>query len=528
MEPFENVPDTDFAVADNRDRMTAALAEVRESFGRDYPLVVAGESVTTGQWIESTNPAQPAQVVGRVAAAGVEDVDRAVAAARDAAGAWRNTSPAERAAMLENVAQQMIVRRFELAALVVYEVGKPWREADADVSEAVDFCRFYGREMQRLSDRPRRRDFPGEDNRLVYEPCGVVAVIAPWNFPLAILTGMASAALAAGNTVVLKPAEQSSVIAAMLMQMFIRADFPPGVVQYLPGSGEVVGKALVEHPGVNLIAFTGSRAVGCAIYESASKLRPGQEGLKRVIAEMGGKNATIIDDDADLDEAVSGVIAAAFGYAGQKCSACSRVIVHQAVHDAFVARLTDAASSLRIGPPAEPGTMMGPVVDAEALEKIRRYIEIGRSEATLALEVDVSGCDGGGYYVGPTLFTDVAPDARIAQEEIFGPVLAVIRADSFEQALEFANGTEFALTGGIYSRSPAHIKRVKRDLRVGNVYINRKITGAIVDRQPFGGFKMSGMGSKAGGPDYLRQFTNPRTITENTLRHGFAPVEPGG
>ncbi len=524
MEPFENVPDTDFSVEANRDKMVDALTAVRRQFGLEYPLLVDGETVATGEWIESVNPACPTEIVGRVAAARAEDVDRFVATAREAFEGWRSTAPAQRAALLNDVADQMVERRFELAALAVYEVGKPWREADAGISEAIDFCRFYGREIERLSARPRRRDFPGEDNRYTYEPRGVVAVVAPWNFPLAILTGMTAAALAAGNTVIMKPAEQSSVIAALLMEMLEKARIPSGVAQFLPGVGETVGRALVEHPGVNLVAFTGSREVGCAIYESAAKLGPGQRGLKKVIAEMGGKNATIIDDDADLDEAVAGVIGSAFGYAGQKCSAGSRAVVHTAVHDTFVRRLVDAAASLRIGPPEAPGTMMGPVIDADALAKVRRYVDLGKDEATLALEVDVSGIDGGGYYVGPTVFTDVPPDARIAQEEIFGPVLAVIRAESFDHALEIANGTAYALTGGVYSRSPAHLEQAKREFRVGNLYINRKITGAIVDRQPFGGFKMSGIGSKAGGPDYLEQYMEPRTITENTLRHGFAPV----
>ena len=528
MNAFENAPPTDFSVAENRERMTAALVDIRKTFGRNCPLIVDGQPVATGQWLDSHNPARPGEIVGRAAAGRIEDVDRAVSAATQALSSWRRTSADERAERLEDVARQMLARRFELAALIVLEVGKPWVEADADVVEAVDFCRFYGQEIRRLTGRVRRRDFPGEENRYFYEPRGVAAVIAPWNFPLAILTGMTAAAVAAGNTVILKPAEQSPIVAARLMDMMIAAGFPPGVVQYVPGVGETVGRALVEHLDVSLIAFTGSREVGCGIYAAAATVRPGQTMLKKVILEMGGKNATIIDDDADLDEAVAGVVASAFGYSGQKCSACSRVIVHAAVYDRFIGRLVDATGSLTLGPPEDPGTHVGPVIDAAALEKTRQYIAIGKKEASLAHETDLAGVAGDGHYAPPTIFTDVRPAARIAREEVFGPVLAVIRAESFARALAIANGTDYALTGGIYSRSPDHIERAKQEFRVGNLYVNRSITGAIVDRQPFGGFKMSGIGSKAGGPDYVQQFMEPRTITENTLRHGLAPLEEEG
>jgi RHH-type proline utilization regulon transcriptional repressor/proline dehydrogenase/delta 1-pyrroline-5-carboxylate dehydrogenase len=351
----------------------------------------------------------------------------------------------------------------------------------------------------------------------------VAVVIAPWNFPLAILTGMTAAALAAGNTVVMKPAEQSSVVAAKLMEVFQEAELPPGVVNYLPGRGEVVGAGLVAHPDVNLIAFTGSREVGVAIYAQASGWRPGQQGLRRVIAEMGGKNAIIIDADADLDEAVAGVVSSIFGYAGQKCSACSRVIVLQPVFDAFMTRLIDTARSVPVGPAEDPATVVGPVIDDESRRRILRYIEAGRREGKLVFQADIGDLPQRGRFVPPTIFTGAAPQATIAQEEIFGPVVAVMAARDFEHALEIANGTPYALTGGLFSRDPAHIEAAKRRFAVGNLYINRGITGALVDRQPFGGFKMSGIGSKAGGPDYLLQFLEPRTITENTLRHGFAP-----
>ncbi|MGH7387823.1 MAG: aldehyde dehydrogenase family protein, partial [Candidatus Methylomirabilales bacterium] len=383
---------------------------------------------------------------------------------------------------------------------------------------------YYGREMLRIGKGQRLGDAPGEVNEYLYQPRGVAVIIAPWNFPLAILTGMTSAALVTGNATIMKPAEQSPVMAWHLMTIFQEAGFPAGVVNYLPGLGEEVGEYLVTSPLVDLVAFTGSRGVGLRIYELASQTKKGQRGPKRVIAEMGGKNAIIVDEDADLDEAVRGVVASAFGYAGQKCSACSRAIVVGSAHGPFLTRLVQAAASLKVGPPEDPGTVVGPLIDEEAYRKVLRYVEQGRREARLLLETDVSHLKTG-TYVGPTVFADVPPAATIAREEIFGPVLAVFRAAEFEEALEIANGTEYALTGGLYSRSPAHIERAKAAFRVGNLYINRKITGAIVGRQPFGGFKMSGIGSQAGGPDYLLQFMEPRTITENTLRRGFAPPE---
>jgi RHH-type proline utilization regulon transcriptional repressor/proline dehydrogenase/delta 1-pyrroline-5-carboxylate dehydrogenase len=419
-------------------------------------------------------------------------------------------------------------RLFELAAWEVFECGKPWREATADVDEAIDFCEFYADEAIRLQSE-HGIDVPGEENRFEYLPRGVVGVIAPWNFPLAILTGMSAAALATGNTVVMKPAEQSAVVAALLMDIFQEIDLPAGVLNYLPGRGEVAGAALVEHPDVSLIAFTGSRAVGLAINATAAeKSKQGAAQVKRVIAEMGGKNAIIVDADADLDEAVVGVMKSAFGYQGQKCSACSRAIVLAEVYDAFLKRLIDATRSLKIGPAEEPATSVGPVIDEESFRRIKSYIGIGKSEGRLVLGVDPGPLVEQGWYIGPHIFADVPPSARIAQEEIFGPVLAVIRAADLTEALRIANGTDYALTGGIFSRSPASLDRARREYLVGNLYLNRAITGALVNRQPFGGFKMSGIGSKAGGRDYLLQFVLPRTITEHTVRRGFAPpVEEG-
>ena len=374
-------------------------------------------------------------------------------------------------------------------------------------------------------DRPRLRNQPGEDNAYFYTARGVAVVIAPWNFPLAILCGMTMAALAAGDPVVLKPAEQSSVVAAKFVEILRSLDLPAGVVGFVPGVGEEVGRRLAEHPDVSVVAFTGSVPVGLSLIRQAADVRPGQRHVKRVVAEMGGKNAVVVDDDADLDEAVRGVVASAFGYQGQKCSACSRVIVLPGVYDAFVARLRNAVASLSIGPAEDPTYSLGPVIDVEARDRLFDAVARGRREATCLYAGDPGPAAQVGCYVGPHLFVDVPPDSFLAQTELFGPVLAVLRARDLDEAISIANGTAYALTGGLFSRNPETIERVKRELEVGNLYINRRITGAEVDRQPFGGFKLSGVGAKAGGPDYLLQFLNPRSITENTLRRGFAPTQ---
>ncbi len=523
--PFRNEPILDFAREEERQRMQKALRVVRQEFGRSYPLVIGGEEVSTPRRLPSLNPSHPEEVVGWVSCADGSLAEQALEAARQAFPRWAAVPPKERADLLFRAAALLREQRGELAAWEVYEAGKPWQEADADVAEAIDYLEYYGREMLRLGTPQRLGNLPGEINEYVYQPRGVAVVIAPWNFPLAILTGMTSAALVAGNTVIMKPAEQTPVIAAKLMAILKQAGAPPGVVNYLPGIGEEVGEYLVKSPKVDLIAFTGSKAVGLRILELAAQTGAGQRGPKKVIAEMGGKNAIIVDEDADLDEAVQGVLLSAFGYAGQKCSACSRTIVLRGIYEAFLSRLVEAARSLPVGPADLPGTVVGPLIDEEAYQKVRRFIDIGRKEAKPILEVDTSSL-GTGYFVGPTIFADVPPEAAIAQEEIFGPVLAVIPARDFEEALSLANGTAYALTGGLYSRSPAHIQQAKEAFQVGNLYINRKITGAKVGRQPFGGLRMSGIGSKAGGPDYLLQFLEPRVVTENTLRHGFAPL-PG-
>jgi RHH-type proline utilization regulon transcriptional repressor/proline dehydrogenase/delta 1-pyrroline-5-carboxylate dehydrogenase len=520
---FHEEPLADFSRAESRAAMQEALAQVAGQLGRTYPLVINGRDIALPATVDSVNPSHKRQIVGRCARATPELALEAVAAAAAAFPAWRDTEPAKRAQYLFDAADVMRRRRFELAAWQVYECGKPWREADADVAETIDYCDFYGHEMLRLAN-PRHRDVAGEDNAYLYEPRGVAVVIAPWNFPLAILAGMTTAALVTGNTVVMKPAEQSAVIGAKLMEVFREIGLPEGVANYLPGVGEEIGPPLVNHPEVSLIAFTGSRTVGLAINRQAAEVSAGQHHVKRVIAEMGGKNAIIVDDDADMDEAVHGVVWSAFGYAGQKCSACSRVIVPEALHDTFLARLVEATRSLKVAPAKDPGCSVGPVIDEEAQRRILRTIDKAKAAGRLVFAGDVGPLGDEGYYVAPHIFADVDPKADLAQEEVFGPVLVVLRARDLTHALEIANGTPYALTGGLFSRSPEHIARVKREFRVGNLYINRKITGALVDRQPFGGFKLSGIGSKAGGPDYLLQFVLPRTITENTLRRGFAPT----
>ena len=519
---FLNEPQTDFSRAENRQAMQQALESVADEFGEEYPIIIDGKRIDTKQMISSRNPSQRRQIVGKSASASVEHVEAAVQAARRAFRKWSQTETQFRAEYIELVGAKMRERRFELAAWEVFECGKPWAEADADVAEAIDFCTYYSRQMRELG-RPRQCDLPGEENSYFYRPRGVAVVIAPWNFPLAILTGMTVAALVTGNTVIMKPAEQSPIIASKLHEIFEAVGIPDGVVNYLPGVGEEIGPELVGSPDVDLIAFTGSQAVGLGINERAAHTDARQEGVKRVIAEMGGKNAIIVDDDANLDEAVQGVLHSAFGYSGQKCSACSRAIVLEPAYDEFVKRLINAAKSLKIGPADDPGTFVGPVIDEEARTRIQSYIEIGAAEAKLALACDAAELAQTGYFVGPHIFIDVRPDARIAREEIFGPVLAVIKARDFSDALAIANGTKYALTGGVYSRSPANLKRARREFEVGNLYLNRGITGALVERQPFGGYKLSGVGSKAGGPDYLLQFLLPVNVTENTLRRGFAP-----
>jgi RHH-type transcriptional regulator, proline utilization regulon repressor / proline dehydrogenase / delta 1-pyrroline-5-carboxylate dehydrogenase len=518
---FVGVADTDYAGEEIRKLAREGFGQVRTQLGKIYLPLIDGEYVDTQDKVDSLNPSNFNEVVGKVGLATVEQAEVAMKAAKNAFKLWRKTSVRQRADILRRAAELMEQRRAELCAWIVLEVGKPLREADGEVSEAIDFCRYYAAEMERLNEG-YIYDVAGETNRYIYQPRGVVVVISPWNFPFAIATGMVVAGLVTGNSTMLKPAETSSVIAAKLTEILVDAGIPKGVFQYLPGKGSVVGAYLVNHVDTHVIAFTGSQEVGCRIYSDAATLKLGQRHMKRVIAEMGGKNGIIVDESADLDQAVVGVVQSAFGYSGQKCSACSRVIVVEAVYDAFVQRFVEATKSLNIGDAELPGTQVGPVIDANAQSRIREYIEKGKAEATLALEMSAPN---NGYYVGPVIFKDVPADGVIAQQEIFGPVVAVIKAKNFSEALQIANGTNYALTGGLYSRTPSHIQQAQDEYEVGNLYINRTITGAIVSRQPFGGFKLSGVGSKAGGPDYLLQFLEPKTVTENIQRQGFAPIE---
>jgi RHH-type proline utilization regulon transcriptional repressor/proline dehydrogenase/delta 1-pyrroline-5-carboxylate dehydrogenase len=519
---FRNEPPSDFATASARKKMALALDLVRGKLGQAYPLVINGKEIIGSKQLVTVNPAKPKQVIGHVNLGATEDVAHAVAAARRAFNMWGRTSAESRCKFLERLAAKMRAARYELAAWEVFEVGKTWQEADADVVEAIDFCAFYSEEMRRLGKGRLTQDVPGEVSIESYLPRGVAAIIAPWNFPLAILCGMTVAALVAGNAVVIKPAEQSSVIGAIFMSLLREAGLPDGVANLVCGTGETVGSLLVAHPDVDLIAFTGSREVGTLIWATAAVTHPDQRNLKKVICEMGGKNAMIIDTDADLDEAVLGIIQSAFSYQGQKCSALSRLITVGDVHKRLIPRLTDAVAALRIGVPEHPNVDIGPVIDHSAFEKIQGYIELGKREHNLVFQAQLPG-GLEGYYIAPAIFTSVQPTARLAQEEIFGPVLAVINAKDLPTAIQIANNTPFALTGGLYSRSPQNIDRVSSEFLVGNLYINRSITGAIVGRHPFGGFKMSGGGTKAGGTDYLLNFMFPRVVTENALRHGFAP-----
>ena len=518
---FQNAADTDYAETEAIERSHEAFQQVRQQLGKTYLPLINGKYVDTQEMVDSVNPSNFSEVIGKIGLLSVEQAEQAILAAKAAFPNWRRTPASDRAGILQKAADLMEQRRAELAAWIVLEVGKPVREADAEVSEAIDFCRYYAAEMERL-DRGYNYDIPGETNRYQYQPRGIAVVISPWNFPLAIAAGMTVAALVTGNCTLLKPAETSSVIAAKLAEILVAAGIPKGVFQYVPGKGSQVGAYLVNHPDTHLIAFTGSQEVGCRIYADAAKVQPGQKHLKRVIAEMGGKNAIIVDESADLDQAVVGVVQSAFGYSGQKCSAASRVIVLEPIYETFVRRLAEATRSLNIGAAELPSSQVGPVIDANARDRIREYIEKGRQEAQVALELPAPD---NGYFIGPVVFSEVSPEATIAQEEIFGPVVAVIRVKDFKEAIAAANSTNFALTGGIYSRTPSHIQTAQEQFEVGNLYINRTITGAIVARQPFGGFKLSGVGSKAGGPDYLLQFLEPRTVTENIQRQGFAPIE---
>jgi len=517
---FRNEPPLDFSRVVVRSDFSRAIEEVRHRLGEVVTPVVGDRDLTTERSQPSVNPAHPDQVVAMVHQAGPDEVDTAIARAMELQPAWQATPVQERAAYLRRAAAYLRDHRLMAAAWLIFEAGKSWREADADVCEAIDFLAYYAAEMVRLDGSRRYGSPPGEDNSGEYMGRGLAVGIAPWNLPLAILTGMSTAALVAGNPVVVKPASNTPRIGRILVDAFRAAGLPAGVLQFLPGSGGTVGAALVRHPGVHTIAFTGSREVGLRIHAAAAQTPAGQRHVKRVICEMGGKNAIIVDRDADLDEAVAAIGQSAFGYQGQKCSACSRVIAVGAVHEPLVERLAQAIESLAVGDPVIPANRIGPLIDSAAQAKAERYLAIGQSEGRLRAQ---GRAPQEGYYVAPALFTDIAPNHRLAQEEIFAPVLAVLRARDIEEAVAIALDTDYALTGGLFSRHPGHVAYVRERFRVGNLYINRGITGAVVGRQPFGGFALSGIGSQAGGPDYLLQFLLPRTICENTLRRGFAP-----
>lgn len=520
--PFINEPFADFTQGEVRQGFVQAITEVRSQLGRQYPLVIGGQEVVTSDTLTSVNPANPSELIGTVCQASTKEIDLAIVAAQKAAPAWKDLSPEDRAGYLFRAAEVARQEMYTLCAWQVLEVGKQFDQAQGDIAEGIDFMKYYAREMIRLGKPRRMGRAPGEMSHLFYQPKGIAAVIAPWNFPLAISCGMSAAAMVTGNPVLYKPAGPSSVVGYTLAEVFRKAGLPPGVFNYVPGRGSVMGDYLVEHPDISIIAFTGSLEVGQRIVHKASVVQPGQKQIKRVIAELGGKNAIIIDDDADLDEAVREVLYSAFGFQGQKCSACSRVIVVEPIYAKFIERLVEGAKSLAIGPAEDPTYFMGPVVDGNAQANIKKYIKIAKSEGQLLFESQVPDQ---GYYTPITIVEGITPEHRIAQEEVFGPVLAIMKVKNFDQALEWANSTRFSLTGAVFSRSPKHLEKARHQFNVGNLYLNRGCTGALVERHAFGGFNMSGVGSKSGGPDYLLQFLDPRIVCENTMRRGFAPIE---
>ncbi|MFQ6618317.1 MAG: L-glutamate gamma-semialdehyde dehydrogenase [Fidelibacterota bacterium] len=509
---FRNESYTDFSIPARRREMEEWLERIQAGPGEEYPVIIGSEKLTAGEKFPSCNPSKKGEVVGLFQRSPVEFAQKAIEIAASTFEQWRWTPPGERAAYLFKAASVMRRRRAELAAWMVLEVGKNWMEADADVAEAIDFLEFYGREMIRLSQPVPLTPYPSEVNELKYIPLGVGVVIAPWNFPLAILVGMTSATFVAGNTVVMKPSSDSPLMGAKFMEILEEVGLPPGVVNYITGGGGEIGDSLVSHPMTRLISFTGSKEVGLHIVELAAKTVPGQKWIKRVIAEMGGKDAIIVDSESDVGEAVKGVAASAFGYQGQKCSACSRAIVLEDVYNEFLDRLVTETEKIKMGPVIEPDNFLGPVINAAAEEKILKYIEIGKREGRL-----VTGGkrgDASGYFIEPTIFADVEPKAVIAREEIFGPVLAVIKASDFDHALQIANDSEYGLTGSVYTRNREKIRKAKQIFHVGNLYFNRKCTGALVGVHPFGGFNMSGTDSKAGGRDYLLLYTQAKSISE--------------
>jgi 1-pyrroline-5-carboxylate dehydrogenase len=511
--PFRNEPAADFTNPEIARRMREALIKVGAELGREYDMVIGDRLIRTTEKIKSVNPARPSQVVGIFQSAGREHVEAAIQAAASAFESWKRTSVEERASLIHNVASILRDRKFEFAAWMVYEVGKNWAEADADICETIDFAEFYALEALRLAKSETPVQLPGEHDTLRYVPLGVGAVIPPWNFPCAIMAGMTMAAIVSGNTVVVKPSHDSPAIAFKFFEALQEAGMPDGVVNFCPGAGSTFGSGLVEHPKTRFVAFTGSKEVGLDINQRAAVARPGQKWIKRTILEMGGKDSIIVDADANLDAAVEGVALSAFGFQGQKCSACSRAIVDEKIYDVFLERLKERVNKIAVGDPVE-NKSMGPVVNEKAMKSILDYIEVGKKEGRVINGGGQAKEAGDGYFIQPTVIADVAPGARISQEEIFGPVLAVIKARNYDHALEIANNTEFGLTGAVYSTSREKLERARNEFHVGNLYFNRKCTGAMVGAHPFGGFNMSGTDSKAGGPDYLLLFTQAKSVAE--------------
>ena len=511
--PFINEPFYDFRQEENARKMRAAIERVRGQLGREYDLIIGGQRIKTTDKIKSLNPSRPSQIVGLHQKAGKEQVEPAIHAALKAFGSWKYTSVEERASLLFRAADRMRERKMDYMAWLVFEVSKNWGEADADISETIDFLEFYAREALRFAKTEPSVQLPGEHGSLTYIPLGVGAVIPPWNFPCAIMAGMTVASIVSGNTVILKPSSDSPTIAAKFVELLEEVGMPEGVVNFCPGSGASFGDAIVAHPKTRYIAFTGSREVGLHINKTAATQAPGQIWIKRTILEMGGKDAIIVDADADIDSAVEGVAQAAFGFQGQKCSACSRAIVDERVYDKFLEQLKARVEKITIGDPAE-NAGMGAVINEGSMKTILGYIEQGKKDGRLLTGGERAAEAGEGYYIRPTVFADIPAKSKLEQEEIFGPVLAVIKSRGLDHALEIANDTEFGLTGAIYTKSRDKIDRATRDFHVGNLYINRKCTGAMVGAHPFGGFNMSGTDSKSGGPDYLYLFTQAKSVAE--------------
>ncbi|MEH7272396.1 L-glutamate gamma-semialdehyde dehydrogenase [Neobacillus vireti] len=512
VQPYKHEPFTDFTIEENRQSYLNALKTVESYLGKDYPLVIGGEKISTEDKIVSYNPSNKEEVIGTVSKASRDLAEKAMQAAVETFKTWRKVKPEVRADVLFKAAAIIRRRKHEFSALMTKEAGKPWKEADADTAEGIDFLEYYGRQMLALKNGVPVNSRPNEYNRYDYIPLGVGIIISPWNFPFAIMAGTTVAAIVTGNTVLLKPASTTPVIAAKFVEVMEEAGLPKGVLNFVPGSGSEVGDYLVDHKDTRFISFTGSRDVGLRIFERSSKVNPGQIWMKRLIAEMGGKDTIVVDSEGDLELAAQSIVAGAFGFSGQKCSACSRAVIVEDVYDTVLNRVVELTKELTVGDPTEQGTFMGPVNDHNAFKKIMEYVEIGKQEGRLMAGGE--GDNSKGYFIQPTVIADLAPDARIMQEEIFGPVVGFTKAKNFTEAIEIANNTEYGLTGAVITRNRAHQEQAREDFHVGNLYFNRSCTGAIVGYQPFGGFNMSGTDSKAGGPDYLLLHMQAKTTSE--------------